>query len=270
MLASAGRPIITFHRPETKSAWVRRSHSHKPSFAPSAASVSRSSLRLSAWSAPVRSVMSCHSSVTPPATGRILTLKIRGPDGRWERNVRELPAGAVRQRFLEGLRELGLGERGHRAGEETPQRALARAVDEAFQRIVPERHPSVVVEHGHALIQRVDHLAAAVVVFEPVQAGAVRAIGAIEQDRGDRHQLPELVDHELDEPHGEGGAEKIGRTVGGDRHRPRRLNGGLVQERRDHFRRNALHETVARSGPAAIGAACHGQVNGAVAAPSAP
>ena len=126
---------------------LRSSHSHSPSFAPSAASASRSSLRLSACSACVRSVTSCHSSVTPPATGRILTCRIRASVAGGSREVRQRPR-TCDPSASRGSRAAARSSPAP-APRSTSERPSARSRGQpqhAFEGVVPERDPAVAVD----------------------------------------------------------------------------------------------------------------------------
>ena len=83
------------------------SHSHSPSFAPSAASASRCSFRLSAFSARVRSVTSSQSSVAPPTTGRTLDLERPGARGGWHRKTARASAACHFPRRRRSFAEAG-------------------------------------------------------------------------------------------------------------------------------------------------------------------
>ena len=105
----------------------------------------------------------------------------------------------VRDGVLHGSRQLGASQRRHGVGEQTAQRPIARAVQHAFERVIPQGDPAVAIEHRHALFQMVDHLATPMLLLEPVDVIGIGAIGKKQRRRHHRRDVPHpAIDH-LDE-----------------------------------------------------------------------
>ena len=136
---------------------------HLPQRAPAALRVC-----LSSRSACVRSVTSCQSSATPPATGRIFTCRMRASATGRQPDVVQRPGRPIRQGILERSRQFRSAQRRHGVNESMSQRSFAGTAQHAFEGIIPKRDLAVAVDHGHALFQKVDDLTTVVPLFEPV------------------------------------------------------------------------------------------------------
>ena len=85
--------------------------------------------------------------------------------------------------------------------EEPAERAVAGAAQHAFERVIPQRDAAVAVDHRHALLEEVDHLAPAVLLFEPVDVVGIQR----DRRRTARRQRPApapqpAIDHFDDAP----------------------------------------------------------------------
>ena len=99
-------------------------------------------------------------------------------------------------------RQFGAGQGRHDVGETSWPSARSRGTAQhAFERVIPQGDAPVAIEHRHALIQMVDHLATPMLLLEPVH---VVGIGAIRQEQrgGDhRRDVPHpAIDHLDDAP----------------------------------------------------------------------
>ena len=178
---------------------LRRSHSHSPSLAPSAASASRSWLRLSACFERVCSVTSCHSSITSSTPGRIFTCSDRAPDD----DVSTRSAIACGLRLFRASCTAPGSEVWLNAGNAPhSERPRACSAGQPTIRASASFHsvtcPALLtIDIGE--IEGGNRAAAAVVYVEPPGVGAVCVIGEIQRHRGDRHDVPRAMVDDFDE-----------------------------------------------------------------------
>ena len=117
-------------------------------------------------------------------------------------------------------RELGLANGRDRFLERTRQRATAGTVENAFERIAPQRDAPVAIDDAHSLLERTNHLAAPALLFDPVDVGAVGAIREIQRHGHHRNDLPGPVLDDLDQPHRKTRTHHVRRNAAEERSRP--------------------------------------------------
>jgi hypothetical protein len=89
--------------------------------------------------------------------------------------------------------EVGFPQDGQRRLERPAKRAIARTLDHALQRVVPDHHAPVVVDDTHALVERFDHVAMPPFARQAIEVTEVHAIREDHRHDGDEQQSPHPV-----------------------------------------------------------------------------
>ena len=112
------------------------------------------------------------------------------PSDTGNRKRDKRPRTAITQGLVEHSLELRLCEHGQRRIERPAERALARTIDHALERLVPESDLTVAIDDAYALIDELDHVAVPLLALEAIEVAEVQAIDEDERHRRREQQSP--------------------------------------------------------------------------------
>ena len=121
-----------------------------------------------------------------------MDLDLQNPNslGHWQQQAREHSRAPVTQGLVERSLELCLGEHGQHRIERPAERALARTIDDALKRLVPDSDLAVPIEDAYALIEELDHVVVTLLALETIEVAEVRAIDEDERHHRREQQSP--------------------------------------------------------------------------------
>ena len=218
------------------------SHDHRPSFAPSAASASRSA------SLQERGLI---CDVVPQQHGAVAVwqdIDLDDPVAR--RGCQDQVPDDAHARGLHGVddrvRQFGPGHAGDCAGDRAAQRVFGPTAEQVRERVVPARDPAGAVHGGDTHVQRRDHAAPGILAIRVPEVGAVGPAGEAQRDRRRRQDAPRVAADRGDDRDGDGRPDDVAGTAAQPSRRPPAVVRLPRHEWRDQAVRRARDETISR------------------------
>ena len=104
-----------------------------------------------------------------------------------------MPRTPVTQGLVERSLELRLREHRQRRIERPAERTLARTIDDALERVIPESDLTIAIEDAYALIEELDHVVLPLLALDAIEVAEVRAIHEDERHRRREQQSPHAM-----------------------------------------------------------------------------